>query len=142
VDKSAADYLSLPYTIQLIPEDDGSWFVQVVELPICVSAGETPEEAVAMIRDGMAGWIEVALEHGDHVPEPRPADSCSGKFVLRVPTSLRRDLAEAAEREGVSLNQYCNVALARVVGHARSTGVGPEPELAVPEASGRRQTAP
>jgi hypothetical protein len=32
-----------------------------------------------------------------------------------VPRSLHRELVEAAEAEGVSLNQYINVALARAV---------------------------
>jgi len=34
-----------------------------------------------------------------------------------VPASLHRDLVEAAEREGVSLNQFCSVALARSIGY-------------------------
>ncbi len=40
------------------------------------------------------------------VPLPNSADRYSGKFVVRVPKSLHRSLAAAAEREGVSLNQY------------------------------------
>ena len=36
----------------------------------------------------------------------RSEDRYSGKFVVRVPKSLHRSLAAAAEREGVSLNQY------------------------------------
>ncbi len=138
--RSVEGYLSLAYTIQLTPEDDGSWFVQVVELPGCMSAGDTPDEAVAMIRDAMAGWIEAALEHGDHIPEPRPLEGYSGKFVLRVPTSLHHDLAEAAEREGVSLNQYCNVVLARSVGRPLVARVGASREPATAEALRQRQT--
>jgi hypothetical protein len=49
------------------------------------------------------------------IPEPRPEEEYSGKFVVRVPRSLHRELVETAEREGVSLNQYINVALAGVV---------------------------
>lgn len=40
----------------------------------------------------------------------------SGKVNLRMPTSLHRDLARKAEDEGVSLNQFMVVALARAVG--------------------------
>ena len=115
-DFSAEYYLSLPYTIELKREAEGGWFVSVRELPGCMSAGDTPEDAAAMIRDAMAGWIEVALEDGQAIPEPRPLEEYSGKFVVRVPSSLHQDLVEMAEREGVSLNQYCNVALARAVG--------------------------
>jgi antitoxin HicB len=40
----------------------------------------------------------------------------SGKVNLRMPRSLHRDLARRAEEEGVSLNQFMVVALARTVG--------------------------
>lgn len=109
-------YLALPYTIELVPEEDGTWFVRVLELPGCVSVGDTPDEAVAMIRDAMSGWLELAIEDGDEIPEPRRLEGYSGKFGVRVPALLHKELVEQAEREGVSLNQYCNVALARAVG--------------------------
>lgn len=40
----------------------------------------------------------------------------SGKVNLRMPRSLHRDLARRAEEEGVSLNQFMVVVLARAVG--------------------------
>lgn len=40
----------------------------------------------------------------------------SGKVNLRMPRSLHRDLVRRAEEEGVSLNQFMVVALARAVG--------------------------
>lgn len=40
----------------------------------------------------------------------------SGKVNLRMPKSLHRALARRAEEEGVSLNQFMVVALARAVG--------------------------
>jgi len=116
-------YLALPYTIQLTREGD-AWFAEIAELPGCMTQGDSAAEAVEMIQDAMAGWIEIALEDGNPVPEPRPMDTYSGKFVLRVPHSLHRDLVRAAEREGVSLNQFAVVALARAVGP-----VAPSPEV-------------
>ena len=68
-----------------------------------------------MIRDAMQGWLEIAIESGHRIPEPRPEEEYSGKFVVRVPKSLHRRLVERAEEEGVSLNQYINVALATAV---------------------------
>ena len=44
----------------------------------------------------------------------------SGKVNLRMPRSLHRDLARRAEEEGVSLNQFMVVALARAVGEEPS----------------------
>lgn len=71
-----------------------------------------------MIEDAMRGWIKLALEEGIPIPEPAPDEEYSGKFVVRLPRSPHRQLAETAEREGVSLNQFINVALAQSVGHA------------------------
>jgi len=116
MNKTIEYYLSLPYTIELAPEPQGGWFVSIRELPGCMSQGDTPEEAIEMIQDAMRGWIEVSLEDGDTIPEPRPLEDYSGKFVVRVPRSLHQDLVKTADREGVSLNQYINVALACSVG--------------------------
>lgn len=113
--KTLEYYLGLPYTRELIPEPEGGWFIRIKELPGCMSQGETPEEALRMIEDAMRGWLEVSLEDGDLIPEPRPDEEYSGKFVVRVPKSLHRQLVEEAEHEGVSLNQFVNVALAAAV---------------------------
>lgn len=109
-------YLSLPYTVEIIREDDSTWFARVVELPGCMTEGDSPEEATAMIYDALASWVESALDDGVPIPEPRAAEEYSGKFVVRVPKSLHRDLVEAAAREKVSLNQYIGAELARAVG--------------------------
>jgi antitoxin HicB len=115
MNKTAAYYMGLPYTIEMWRAEEGGWVVRVKELLGCVSQGETPEEALAMIQDAMQGWLEVSLEMGDAIPEPRLEEDYSGKFVVRVPKSLHRQLVDAADREGVSLNQYINVALAQAV---------------------------
>jgi len=116
MDKTIDYYVNLPYTIELQQFPDEGWSVRVKELPGCMSQGDTAEEALTMIQEAMLLWLEVALEDGLPIPEPRPIEDYSGKFVVRVPRSLHRDLVESANREGVSLNQYINVALARSVG--------------------------
>ena len=113
-------YLSLPYTIQITREDETTWFARVVELPGCMTEGDTPEEAADLILDALAGWIEIALEDGRPIPEPQPAEAYSGRFVVRVPRTLHQQLVEAAKQEGVSLNQLINVALAGRVTHTRA----------------------
>ena len=119
-EQSLDHYLSLPYTIEIVREDETTWFARVVELPGCMTEGDSPEDAVAMIRDAMAGWLELALEDGKPIPEPRSSEEYSGKFVVRVPKSLHRDLVETAAREAVSLNQYIATELARSVGRGVS----------------------
>ncbi|MBI5840646.1 MAG: toxin-antitoxin system HicB family antitoxin [Chloroflexi bacterium] len=118
-EKTVEDYLKLPYHIEITRDDDEEnpgFAARVVELPGCITQGDTFEELGEMIDDAMRGWITVALKDGIPVPEPAPDEDYSGKFVTRVSRSLHRQLAKAAEREGVSLNQFVNVALATAVG--------------------------
>jgi antitoxin HicB len=121
MEKDIEYYINLPYTYEMIWDPDHAWFIRVKELPGCMSQGDTPEEAIEMIHDAMGGWIGVALEDGIPIPEPKPDEDYSGKFVVRVPRSLHRQLSEAAEHEGVSLNQFINVALGMAVGRASET---------------------
>jgi len=60
-----------------------------------------------MIEDARKIWITNAFKkHKDPIPEPIPDNkSYSGKFILRIPKSLHRDLSQKATEEGVSLNQ-------------------------------------
>lgn len=108
-------YLNLPYTRELIPEEDGRWFVRIKELPNCFSQGNTPEEALSMIEEALQGWLEVEIEAGEDIPEPRD-EPYSGRFNTRVPKSLHRRMVEIAESEGVSLNQWIVSVLSEAVG--------------------------
>jgi antitoxin HicB len=132
MEKTIEYYLNLPYTIELRGDPEDGWFVRIRELPGCMSEGDTAEEALTMVREAMHLWLEVALEEGDAIPEPRAEEEYSGKFVVRVPRSLHRELVATADREGVSLNQYINVALAEAVGRRAalapaSSAVGGQP---------------
>jgi len=119
--RTLEEYLELPYHISLVHsrDDDGhdGWVADIPELPGCISQGETPDEAVASVRDAMAGWISVALEDGREIPEPRTDVGYSGKLLLRMPPSLHATLAHQAECEGVSLNLLITTALAREAGY-------------------------
>lgn len=114
------EYLDLPYEVSLTRDqsDDGTagWVAAVEELPGCLAQGQTPEEAVQHVRDAMAGWLSVAIQDGVEIPPPRSQSAHSGRFVVRLPQSLHADLARAAEREGVSLNQLVANVLASAVG--------------------------
>lgn len=108
--------IARPYTRELIPNSDGTWFAKILEFPGCMTEGDTIAEAHEMLDDAMRGWLEVKLEDGDPIPQPLKIDDYSGKFMIRVPKSLHRDLASFADREGVSLNAFVNTHLARAVG--------------------------
>jgi antitoxin HicB len=104
----------------LTPNKDGTWFARIVEFPGCMTEGQTQEAALARLAEAMSDWVEVCLEDGDPIPEPFRNDF-SGKFVVRVPKSLHRDVVRQAEREGVSLNQFVAIQLARSVGIVTAT---------------------
>lgn len=63
-------YLSLPYPILLIPDEDGYWFAEIPLLEGCMTNGDSREDALAMIDDAKRGWLMTALERGIHIPEP------------------------------------------------------------------------
>jgi antitoxin HicB len=116
--KSVEEYLELPYTIEVVrdsnPENPG-WVARVAELPGCITQGDDFAELGEMVLDAMRSWIEVALEDGVEVPEPKGEDEFSGKFIVRVPRSLHQRLVMKAQREDISLNQYVSTVLAGAV---------------------------
>jgi antitoxin HicB len=84
------------------------WAAEFPDLPGCVGAGDTAEEAVAMAMDAKKAWIETAIKERREIPKPKNIyeDDFSGKFTLRLPKTLHKELTLQAEEEGVSLNQY------------------------------------
>jgi antitoxin HicB len=109
------EYLSKPYARELIRNEDGTWYARVVELKGCMTEGDTEEEALEALGDAMKAWLEVAIEDKEPIPEPLESRAYSGKFVVRVPRTMHRDLTKRAEIEGVSLNQFVLTALAKEV---------------------------
>jgi predicted RNase H-like HicB family nuclease len=114
------DYLALPYPITLIEESAAEgrpriWFAKVDDLPGCMSQGDSAEEAITNVREAMGAWIADALDDDAPVPLPRDEADYSGRFLVRVPRTLHRDLAREAEREGTSLNQFVTSALSGAV---------------------------
>lgn len=132
-----------PYHIELVKSDDapdGPWTSKVEELPGCTAEGATPEEAAARVQEAMRKWIADAVAEGREVPKPRSAASHSGRLLVRMPQSLHAELAHAAEREEVSLNQFITSSLASAV-HWRGRGVDPSAAPAPPGEPGRLRGA-
>jgi predicted RNase H-like HicB family nuclease len=55
-------YMALPYTKELRRNSDGTFFAKIRELRGCMTEGDTEKEALEMLRDAMAAWIESALD--------------------------------------------------------------------------------
>lgn len=85
-------------------------------LPGCNARGSTPDEAVEQVAGAVAAALEAAEREGKEVPDPKTTQSHSGRLLLRMPQSLHAELARAAERESVSLNQFITDALSGSLG--------------------------
>src|SRR4051794_527314 len=129
------------YHIELVKSEAGdAWTGKVDELPGCTAEGSSPEEAAARVQDAMRMWIAEAVAQGREVPKPRSAASHSGRLLVRMPQSLHAELARAAEREEVSLNQFITSSLASAV-HWRGSGIDRAAPAADAELPARRAGA-
>lgn len=111
-DKNIDYYMSLPYTIRLVPDEDG-YGAKIEELEGCISCGDTKEEALSNIEDAKECWLRAALEDGFDIPEPRDISMCPGSYKIRMPRSMYSDIQRRAKEEGVSMNQFMVYALQR-----------------------------
>jgi len=148
--ETAADPRHVPYPVTLVRDDtdDAEWVATVDALPGCNARGSTPDEALERVAVAVAAWVETAGREGKEVPEPKSAPH-SGRLLLRMPQTLHAELARAAERERVSLNQFITDALSGALGWRapnrgtpRATRVVPEEELEGEAAASRGSERP
>lgn len=105
-------YLNLRYPVIVHEDPEGGFVAEIEELPGCMTQAETIDGVFDAIEDARKVWIETAYHDGYDIPLPRDMEKYPGKFLVRMPRSLHRDLVHAAKREGVSLNQYVTSLLA------------------------------
>ncbi|BAU57114.1 hypothetical protein HH1059_04410 [Halorhodospira halochloris] len=105
-------------TVRQVHEEDGPCFeARVRELPDVAEYADTFQEAYELAIDTIATTAEALAEQGKRMPAPAMVnDEYSGRITVRVPRNLHRELAEAAEKENVSLNQLIAGALGVYVG--------------------------
>ena len=58
----------LEYTVVFEPDEKGGYVVYVPSLPGCVTEGDTFEQAVAMVKDAIRGYLEVLKEENQEIP--------------------------------------------------------------------------
>jgi len=76
------------------PAEEGGFVVTVPALPGCVTQGETRDEAVAMARDCIEGFLACLAESGEPIPvEPEPADAGRSAILLGPQAIDHRDAA-------------------------------------------------
>ncbi len=110
------ELLQLPWSREVLADEDGGYLARVPELPGCFADGGSVEEALSNLNVVMRDWLAISVERGDSIPTPRRVDdSFSGRFSVRVPRSLHESLSRRAEEEDCSLNQLVTTLLAEGV---------------------------
>ena len=100
------------YQVLWSAEDD-EFVATVAEFPSLSWLHADQTKALQSLVDLVAGVLADMEASGDLIPEPITEQRFSGKFNVRVPESLHRELALSAAQEGVSLNRLVSDRLAR-----------------------------
>ena len=63
--------LEYPFITSVLPEaEGGGYLIEYLDLPGCMSDGETLQEAIENGKYAVRSWIETARVHGDEIPAP------------------------------------------------------------------------
>ena len=81
------------------------------EFPSLSWLAATPEKALRGIRKVVADVVSDMKASGEDVPDPLSSKRYSGKFMVRVPPEVHRQLALEAAEEDVSLNRLVSAKL-------------------------------
>ena len=92
-------------------EDDAEYVGLCAEFPSLSWLAQTPEAALKGIRKLVGEVISDMLNNEESVPEPIATKHFSGKFMVRVPPDVHRELAIQAAEAGVSLNRLASAKL-------------------------------
>jgi predicted RNase H-like HicB family nuclease len=68
----AEELLQLPWSREVLADEDGGYVARVPELPGCFADGDTPEEALTNLKVVLRDWLAISVERGDTIPTPRP----------------------------------------------------------------------
>jgi antitoxin HicB len=127
--ESLEELLARQYTVHVIADEEGGYVIVYPDLPGCMSQVDSVDEIPGVAEEIRILWLETAHQLGHPVSPPSYPEEYSGKFNLRLPKSLHRELAESAKAEGVSLNQYVTMLLSRGNAQARIESLlGERPE--------------
>ncbi len=94
-------------------EDDSEYVGLCSEFPGLSWLAKTPEAALKGIRTVVADVVEDMKVNNEVIPEPISVKHYSGKFMVRVPPDVHRELAIKAAEAGVSLNRLASSKLSQ-----------------------------
>ncbi|MCH8748858.1 type II toxin-antitoxin system HicB family antitoxin [Patescibacteria group bacterium] len=94
-------------------EEDGEFVGLCAEFPSLSWLSDDPEEALKRVRSLVKECVEEMVQSGEIFPSPISTRQYSGKFMVRVPPEVHRQLATEAAESGVSLNRIASAKLAQ-----------------------------
>lgn len=94
-------------------EEDQEYVGLCSEFPSLSWLDATHEKALKGIKKLVSECITDLEAAGEPVPEPISTKQFSGKFMVRVPPQVHRQLAVEAAESGVSLNLIVSAKLAK-----------------------------
>jgi predicted HicB family RNase H-like nuclease len=94
-------------------EEDNEYVGLCAEFPSLSWLDRTPEGALKGIRKLVADVVRDMHYNGETTPEPIACRHYSGKFMVRVPPEVHRNLAIKAAESGVSLNRLASSKLSQ-----------------------------
>lgn len=86
-------------------EDDTEYVGLCIEFPSLSWLSSTPDASLKGIRKLVEDVVKDMRQNGESPPEPLASRSFSGKFIVRIPPKIHRNLVIQAAEEGVSLNR-------------------------------------
>ena len=101
------------YTYRVTWSDDDQEYVGLcAEFPSLSWLAGSPEASLRGIRNVVADVVADMKRSQDPIPEALANRRFSGKFMVRVPPDVHRELTVEAAEAGVSLNRLATVKLA------------------------------
>ena len=94
-------------------EDDNEYVGLCAEFPSLSWLSSTPEAALKGIRKLVAEIVTDMKSNKENIPEPIACRQFSGKFMVRVPPEIHRNLAIKAAESGISLNRVVSSKLSQ-----------------------------
>ena len=92
-------------------EEDAEYVGLCAEFPSLSWLAQTPEGALKGVSKLVSEVVRDMNINGETVPEPIAIKQFSGKFMIRVPPEVHRQLAIQAAEAGVSLNRLASAKL-------------------------------
>lgn len=92
-------------------EEDSEYVGLCAEFPSLSWLAHSPDAALKGIRKLVSDVISDMRRNEEEVPEPIAIRHFSGKFMVRVPPDVHRQLAIQAAEAGVSLNRLASAKL-------------------------------